>query len=90
MLRHTNRGLNYCSLYKIMLQNSHNPQASIDSTIAQASTFSTRTPLTHNNMSSVHTHSPVPVPRKFTDNNNLVDQRIGRHLSGVNDVVTDL
>ena len=66
MLWRTNRGLNNCSLYKIMLWNSHDPQASTNSKIAQDSTFYTRTPLAHNNMSSVHTHSLVHVRRKFT------------------------
>ena len=48
---------------------SHDPQASTVSATAQASTFSTRTPLEHNNVSLVYTHSLVPVPHykpKFT------------------------
>ena len=51
-----------CSLQKIMLWGSHYLRTSTIYVISQASTFSMRIPMAHNNMSSVHTHSMVPVP----------------------------
>ena len=49
-----------------MSWNSHDPQANSTYATAQASAFSTRTPLAHHNVSLVYTRSPVPVPHKFT------------------------
>ena len=47
----------YLSLHKMM------PWGSNIFEIEQASTFSTKTPLAHNNVSLVHTHSSIIVPR---------------------------
>ena len=52
----------YNLLNKMMLRGSHDPQASKISATSQAGTFSTKIPLTHNNVSLVHTHYLVPVP----------------------------
>ena len=54
------------SLHKMNSWGSHYPQASTLYATAQASTFYMITPLTHNNVSSVHTHYPLPVPSYIT------------------------
>ena len=56
----------YRSLHKMMLWDSHYPKASTNFAISQASTFYTRTPTEHNDMSLVHTHSTLPVPNQLT------------------------
>ena len=55
----------YCSLHKMMLWDLHDPQSSKNSATAQASTFSTIIHMAHNDALLVHTHSSVPVLRKF-------------------------
>ena len=50
------------SLHKMMSWGSHDPQASSIYGTEQGSKCSMRTPLAHNNVSLVHTHSPLPVP----------------------------
>ena len=47
----------------MMVWDSHDPQARKNYTTEKSSIFSTRKTLAHNNMSLVHTHSPVTVPQ---------------------------
>ena len=48
------------SLHKMMSWVSHYPKASTFYVTEQASIFSMTTPLAHNNVPFVHTHSPLP------------------------------
>ena len=55
-------------LHKIMSWDSHDTRASTIYAAAQASTCSTRTTLTYNNVSSVRTQYLLPVPNYGTNN----------------------